>query len=58
MERYIDINCDLGEYSSYEEELKEIAIMPISARQILLAEGMLEIATLLEQRFAGLWNMA
>ena len=28
MERYIDINCDLGEYSSYEEELKEIAIMP------------------------------
>lgn len=28
MERYIDMNCDLGEYSSYEEELKEIAIMP------------------------------
>ncbi|MDA0236973.1 MAG: 5-oxoprolinase subunit PxpA [Proteobacteria bacterium] len=28
MERYIDLNCDLGEYRSREEELKEIAIMP------------------------------
>ena len=28
MELHIDLNCDLGEYRSIEEERKEIAIMP------------------------------